>query len=111
MAGRSVTLRALSILDAFDSVHRRLKLTDIARRSNLPLATAHRHVQELVNWHALERKKSANPIRTSGAVASDPWRRRALVGPPGTSPTVTAGASPAGWEMLTRTACPGPVRR
>jgi DNA-binding IclR family transcriptional regulator len=56
MAGRSVTLRALSILDAFDSMHRRLKLTDIARRSNLPLATAHRHVQELVDWHALERR-------------------------------------------------------
>ncbi|GAA4569050.1 IclR family transcriptional regulator [Planotetraspora kaengkrachanensis] len=56
MAGRSVTLRALSILDAFDVRHRRLNLTEIARRSNLPLATAHRHVQELVDWHALERR-------------------------------------------------------
>ncbi len=55
MDGKSVTLRALSILAAFDWVHRRLKLTDIARRSNLPLATAHRHVQELVDWQALER--------------------------------------------------------
>ncbi|MDW5330288.1 IclR family transcriptional regulator [Plantactinospora sp. KLBMP9567] len=57
MAGRSVTLRALSILDAFDSVHLRLRLSEIARRSNLPLATAHRHVQELVDWHALERRE------------------------------------------------------
>jgi DNA-binding IclR family transcriptional regulator len=52
---KSVTLRALSILGAFDWVHRRLKLSEIARRSNLPLATAHRHVQELVDWQALER--------------------------------------------------------
>jgi len=55
MDSRSVTLRALSILGAFDWAHRRLKLSEIARRSNLPLATAHRHVQELVDWHALER--------------------------------------------------------
>lgn len=57
MAGRSVTLRALSILDAFDVTHRRLNLTEIARRSELPLATAHRHVRELVDWQALERRE------------------------------------------------------
>lgn len=56
MAGRSVTLRALSILGAFDVTHRRLNLTEIARRSDLPLATAHRHVRELVDWQALERR-------------------------------------------------------
>jgi DNA-binding IclR family transcriptional regulator len=56
MAARSVTLRALSILDAFDPVHRRLNLTEIARRSDLPLTTVHRHVRELVDWHALERR-------------------------------------------------------
>jgi DNA-binding IclR family transcriptional regulator len=55
MAGRSVTLRALSILDAFDPAHRRLKLTEIARRTKLPLTTVHRHVRELVDWHALQR--------------------------------------------------------
>ncbi|WP_246274061.1 IclR family transcriptional regulator [Phytohabitans houttuyneae] len=55
MAGRSVTLRALSVLDAFDTAHRRLNLSEIARRSALPLATAHRHVRELVDWQALER--------------------------------------------------------
>jgi DNA-binding IclR family transcriptional regulator len=56
MAGRSVTLRALSVLDAFDPAHRRLNLSEIARRSALPLATAHRHVRELVDWQALERR-------------------------------------------------------
>jgi DNA-binding IclR family transcriptional regulator len=60
VAGRSVTLRALSILDAFDPVHRRLSLSEIARRSNLPLATAHRHVQELVDWHGLERREDGS---------------------------------------------------
>jgi DNA-binding IclR family transcriptional regulator len=56
LARRSVTLRALSILDAFDPGHRRLNLTEIARRCDLPLATVHRHVRELVDWHALERR-------------------------------------------------------
>jgi DNA-binding IclR family transcriptional regulator len=56
MAGRSVTLRALSVLDAFDPAHRRLNLSEIARRSALPIATAHRHVRELVDWRALERR-------------------------------------------------------
>jgi DNA-binding IclR family transcriptional regulator len=60
MAGRSVTLRALSILDAFDPVHRRLNLTEIARRSELPLTTVHRHVRELVDWHALERREDGS---------------------------------------------------
>ena len=56
----SVTLRALSILDTFDWGHRRLKLSDIARRANLPMATAHRHVQELVGWQALERREDGS---------------------------------------------------
>jgi DNA-binding IclR family transcriptional regulator len=57
MARRSVMLRALSILGAFDPVHRRLNLTEIARRADLPLSTVHRHVRELVDWHALERRE------------------------------------------------------
>jgi DNA-binding IclR family transcriptional regulator len=56
MAGRSVTRRAFSILDAFDATHRRLNLTEIAGRAQLPLATAHRHIRELVDWQALERR-------------------------------------------------------
>ncbi|MGI5241208.1 helix-turn-helix domain-containing protein [Dactylosporangium sp. CA-139066] len=38
----SVTSRALALLGAFDGEHRRLTLSDLARRAGLPLATAHR---------------------------------------------------------------------
>jgi DNA-binding IclR family transcriptional regulator len=54
-AGRSVTSRVLSVLDVFDSSHRRLSLSQISRRAGLPLATAHRLVGELAAWGALER--------------------------------------------------------
>lgn len=51
----SVASRVLSVLGAFDSAHQRLALTDIARRADLPLATAHRLVAELERWQALAR--------------------------------------------------------
>ncbi|OKJ94694.1 hypothetical protein AMK26_33440 [Streptomyces sp. CB03234] len=54
-AGASVTSRALAILGAFDMAHQHLSLSDIARRTGLPLATAHRILAELVAWRALER--------------------------------------------------------
>ncbi|MEU6128845.1 IclR family transcriptional regulator [Saccharopolyspora sp. NPDC047091] len=54
-AGRSVTGRALSVLTAFDIEHTRLTLTAIARRSGIPLATAHRLVGELESWGAVQR--------------------------------------------------------
>jgi DNA-binding IclR family transcriptional regulator len=53
--GRSVTSRALSLLAAFDAGHRSLSLSEIARRSGLPVATAHRLLRDLEEWHALER--------------------------------------------------------
>lgn len=53
--GRSVTSRSLAVLDAFDASHRRLSLSEIARRSKLPLATAHRLIGELEAWGALVR--------------------------------------------------------
>ncbi len=53
--GRSVTARALAVLDAFDAAHPRLSLSDIARRSGLPLTTVHRLAGELEAWGALER--------------------------------------------------------
>lgn len=40
--GRTVASRVLAILDAFDIAHARLTLSEISRRSGLPLATTHR---------------------------------------------------------------------
>lgn len=54
--GRTVTSRALAVLEAFDTTHVRLSLSDIARRSDLPLATAYRLVKELETWEALVRR-------------------------------------------------------
>ncbi|GAA2334364.1 IclR family transcriptional regulator [Saccharopolyspora halophila] len=50
-----MTGRALSVLTAFDAEHGRMTLTAIARRADIPLATAHRLVRELEMWGALER--------------------------------------------------------
>ena len=38
--GRTVTSRVLTILGAFDETHQRLTLSDLSRRSGLPLRTA-----------------------------------------------------------------------
>ncbi|WP_113703748.1 IclR family transcriptional regulator [Nonomuraea lactucae] len=54
-AGRSVTSKVLAILGAFDSAHPQLTLTDLARRSGLPLSTVHRLAGELEQWRALSR--------------------------------------------------------
>jgi DNA-binding IclR family transcriptional regulator len=50
-----VTSRVLAILGAFDATHERLTLSDLARRSGLPLSTVHRLVCELEGWRALTR--------------------------------------------------------
>jgi DNA-binding IclR family transcriptional regulator len=54
--GRSVTSRALAVLDAFGATAPRLSLTEIAARSGLPLTTAHRLLGELTEWGALTRR-------------------------------------------------------
>ena len=55
-AGRSVTSRALAVLNAFDSSAPRLTLSEIAARSGTPLATTHRLLGELTAWGALTRR-------------------------------------------------------
>jgi DNA-binding IclR family transcriptional regulator len=51
----SVVARTLRILDAFSAEHRSVTLTELARRTGLPLSTVHRMVAELLTWGALER--------------------------------------------------------
>jgi DNA-binding IclR family transcriptional regulator len=47
--------RALEILQAFSGDRPQLTLSDISRRTGLPLTTVHRLVGELARWGALER--------------------------------------------------------
>lgn len=54
--GATVTSRALAVLFSFDEQHRRLTVTELARRADLPLPTAHRLVQELTAGGALARE-------------------------------------------------------
>lgn len=51
----SVTAKALGLLGTFDAEHTSQSLSDMARRSGLPIATAHRLAGELLSWGALER--------------------------------------------------------
>ncbi len=53
---RSVTLRAASVLGAFDGEHRCLNLSQLSRRSGLPLATVHRLAADLVESRLLVRR-------------------------------------------------------
>ncbi|SHM52761.1 IclR family transcriptional regulator [Cryptosporangium aurantiacum] len=54
-ASRSSIGRAFTLLNAFGPDHSRLTLTELARRADLPLTTAHRLAGELVACGALER--------------------------------------------------------
>jgi len=51
----SVARRALDLLSAFDARSRRLTLSEIAARCNLPVPTAYRLVKVLTEWGGLER--------------------------------------------------------
>jgi DNA-binding IclR family transcriptional regulator len=53
--GVSVTARVLRVFEAFTASQPRLTLSEISRRTGLPLTTAHRLVEDLVRWGALER--------------------------------------------------------
>jgi DNA-binding IclR family transcriptional regulator len=57
-----VVSRALALLGAFDEAHRRLTLTELARRAELPVPTAHRLVGELVQHGALARTASGEYV-------------------------------------------------
>lgn len=61
-AGQSVASRTLSLLGAFDTTHRRLTLTEMARRADLPVPTAYRLVNELQEWGALTRTPSGEYV-------------------------------------------------
>ncbi|MDX6239591.1 MAG: hypothetical protein QOG10_4406 [Kribbellaceae bacterium] len=54
--GASVVSRALALLYAFDDQHRRLTLTELARRADLPVPTAYRLAGELAAGGALVRR-------------------------------------------------------
>jgi DNA-binding IclR family transcriptional regulator len=60
--GVSVASRVLALLGAFDDGHRRLSLSALARRSGLPLATAHRLLAELERWGAVTREASGDYV-------------------------------------------------
>jgi DNA-binding IclR family transcriptional regulator len=60
--GASVSSRLLSLLAAYDSDHRDLSLTELAQRSDLPLATAYRLIGELVAWGALVRRPTGTYV-------------------------------------------------
>lgn len=60
--GASVASRVLAILAAFDEHHRQLTLSEVADRARLPLATAHRLVQELVAGGALTRRPQGDYV-------------------------------------------------
>lgn len=73
----SVAGRVLSVLDAFGDAPDTLRLTDIARRTGLPVPTALRMVRELVAWGGLERAADGSyrlgtRIRALGAAAPCP---------------------------------------
>lgn len=50
-----MTSRVLRVFEAFSADHPRLTLSQIGRRTELPLTTAHRLVNDLAAWGALER--------------------------------------------------------
>ena len=60
--GATVTSRALALVGAFDEEHRRLTLTELAQRAELPVPTAHRLVAELVAWGALARTSAGDYV-------------------------------------------------
>lgn len=57
-----MTSRALAVLGAFDAKHRALTLSEIARRADLPVATAHRLLADLTAWGAVSKRDSGEYV-------------------------------------------------
>lgn len=53
--GEPVVDRAFRLLAAFDTTHRRLTISELARRADMPLSSAHRMADRLATWGAIER--------------------------------------------------------
>jgi DNA-binding IclR family transcriptional regulator len=53
--GRTTTSRVLALIGAFSGSRQTLSLSELARRSDLPVSTAHRLLGELCDWGAVER--------------------------------------------------------
>lgn len=60
--GVSVAQRLLSVVGAFDELHRALTLTELAHRAGLAVPTAHRLVGEMVAEGALERREDGRYV-------------------------------------------------
>ena len=60
--GASLVDRVVAVLGAFDEGHRRLRLTDLAERSDLPAPTALRIARRLVAGGILERRDDASYV-------------------------------------------------
>ena len=60
--GATVISRAVALMAAFDETHPRLTLTELARRADLPLPTAHRLVGELTALGMLTRTASGEYV-------------------------------------------------
>ncbi|WP_309599220.1 IclR family transcriptional regulator [Rhodococcus globerulus] len=53
-----MTSKVLAIFDAFSADYPELTLTELARRAQISVPTAHRRVAELLEWGALERSNN-----------------------------------------------------
>jgi DNA-binding IclR family transcriptional regulator len=60
--GTTVTSRVLALLAAFDTDHRELSLSQLARRSGVTIPTTHRLLAELTQWGALRRTESGTYV-------------------------------------------------
>src|SRR4051794_36788254 len=100
-ASRSVTLRATAVLGAFDREHRCLNLSQLSRRSGLPLATVHRLAAALVEGRLVVRR-GAGRSRIGGRM----WGLGVI--PPVTHLRGRGARAPGGGALGVGRACGGP---